>query len=82
MDKQTYLKKFSRIVRWKLPKSEADAVLADYNEMFSEYSGGNKEIPIQEFGKPAQAAQFLFEPNSFFCEENSTIIPRYGCTYF
>lgn len=65
MDKQTYLKKFSRIVRLKLPKPEADAVLADYNEMFSEYSGENKEIPIQEFGKPAQAAQFLSEPKAY-----------------
>lgn len=66
MNKQTYLKKFSRIVRWKMPKSEADAILTDYEEMFSEYSGENEEIPIQEFGEPAQAAKLLSEPRSYY----------------
>jgi len=30
VDKQTYLKKFSRTVRWRLAKREADEILADY----------------------------------------------------
>ena len=33
MDKQTYLKKFSYAVRWRLSKQEADEVLADYEEL-------------------------------------------------
>lgn len=65
MDKQTYLKKFSRIVHWKLPKSEADEVLADYDDIFSQYSGSNEDLPIQEFGAPAQAAQQLSAPESY-----------------
>lgn len=62
MDAQTYLKKFSRIVRWKLPKSEADEVLADYQEMLAQCSGET----TQAFGQPAQAARLLSEPKMYY----------------
>lgn len=62
MDQQTYLKKFSRIVRWKLPKPEADEVLADYQEMLAQCSGET----TQAFGQPAQAARLLSEPKMYY----------------
>ena len=62
MDAQTYLKKFSRIVRWKLPKSEADEVLADYQEMLAQCSGET----TQAFGQPAQAVRLLSEPKMHY----------------
>lgn len=64
MDKQTYLKKFSRAVRWRLPKSEADEVLADYEDMLSQCCG--KNVPIQELGEPTQAAKLLSEPKTYY----------------
>lgn len=62
MDAQTYLKKFSRIVRWKLPKSEADEVLTDYQEMLAQCSGET----TQALGQPAQAARLLSEPKMYY----------------
>lgn len=66
MDKQTYLKQFSRTVRWRLPKSEADEVLADYDEMLSQFCGEHKDMPIQELGAPTQAAKLLSEPKTYY----------------
>lgn len=61
MDQNTYLKKFSRIVRWKLPKPEADEVIADYHELLTQCS----EESTQAFGQPKQAAELLSDPQSY-----------------
>ena len=66
MDKQTYLKKFSLAVHWRLPKTEADEVLADYDEMICQYYKENEDIPIQEIGEPAQAAKLLSAPKTYY----------------
>lgn len=66
MDKQAYLKKFSRAVRWRLPKSEADEVVTDYDEMLSQSCGKNKDMTIQEFGEPVQAAKLLSESKTYY----------------
>ena len=65
MDKQAYLKKFSRAVRWRLPKSDADEVLADYNEMIVQNWKEQEFIPIQELGNPVQSAKLLSEPKAY-----------------
>ena len=61
MDQQTYLKKFSHFVRWRLPKPEADEVLADYEALFSERLPGNDDAWIQDLGEPLEAARLLTE---------------------
>ena len=65
MDQQTYLKKFSHSVRWRLPKPEADEVLADYEALFSEYLLGNDDAWIQDLGEPLEAARLLTEPKVY-----------------
>ncbi len=65
MDQKTYLKKFSRVVHWRLPKSEADEVLADYKELFSQCSEKQEDMPIQTLGEPVQAARLLSEPKVY-----------------
>lgn len=66
MDKETYLKRFTRAVRWRLPKAEADEVLADYGEMLSRCCVDGREIPLEELGKPAKAAKLLTERTPYF----------------
>ncbi len=65
MDQQTYLKKFSHFVRWRLPKPEADEVLADYEALFSERLPGNDDAWIQNLGEPLEAARLLTEPKVY-----------------
>ena len=57
MDKQTYLKKFSYAVRWRLSKQEADEVLADYEELFSQAPREDDDLVIQKLGAPSPAAR-------------------------
>ena len=55
MNKKTYMKKFSRVVRWRLQKSEADEVLNDYEEMLLNHAEYDNDSLIQELGEPLQA---------------------------
>ena len=65
MDAKTYLKKFSHAVRWRLPQSDADEVLADYQEMLSQRFDSLDELPLQELGEPVQAARMLTERKAY-----------------
>lgn len=65
MNQQTYLKKFSCALRWRLPKPEADEVLADYEEIFSQRPSKSDDLLIQELGEPIQAARLLTEPKGY-----------------
>ncbi len=65
MDKQTYLKKFSYAVRWRLSKQEADEVLADYEELFSQAPREDDDLLIQKLGAPSQAARLLTDSKSY-----------------
>ena len=67
MDKQTYLKKFSYAVRWRLSKQEADEVLADYEELFSQAPREDDDLLIQKLGAPSQAARLLTDSNFWQC---------------
>ena len=64
MNKKTYMKKFSRIVRWRLPPKEADEVLSDYEGILLHYSENDNTL-IQELGHPSQTAQMLTEPKAY-----------------
>lgn len=65
MDQQTYLKTLSYALRWRLPKPEADEVLADYEEMFSQCPADSDDQFIGELGGPFQAARLLTEPKAY-----------------
>ncbi len=61
MDHATYLKNFSRIVRWTLPKAEAEAALADYREILDQYSQEHASDLVERLGTPEQAAELLMD---------------------
>ena len=65
MDAQTYLRVFSREVRWRLPRPEADEVLADYEDMLSQRAQGRGDLLLQEFGDPRLAARLLTDSKSY-----------------
>ena len=52
-------------VRWRLPKPEADEVLADYEALFSEHLLENDDAWIQDLGEPLEAARLLTEPKVY-----------------
>ncbi len=66
MDKQIFLRKFSRTLRWRLPKSEADEVLADYSEIFSYNFEESNDVSVQKLGEPIQAARLLSNPKVYY----------------
>ena len=58
MDNETYFRKLSRAVRWRLPWQEADEVLQDYQEIINEST--NSSVDIQNrIGNPAATAKQL-----------------------
>lgn len=59
MDKHTYLKKFSRAVRWRLPEREAKEVLADYEEILAEKPDELDDAALRSLGEPLTAAAAL-----------------------
>lgn len=65
MDAQAYLRRFSRVVRWRLPRPEADEILADYEDIFSQRPQEHDDLLIQEFGDPRQAARLLTDPKTY-----------------
>lgn len=65
MNQKMYLKKFSHAIRWRLPKSEADEILADYQEIFSQRSKEKDNMLVQEFREPLQAARLLTDPKMY-----------------
>lgn len=65
MDQKMYLKKFSHAIRWRVSKSEADEIVSDYQEIFSQRSKEKDELLVQEFGEPLQAARLLTDPKMY-----------------
>lgn len=64
MDKKTYVKKFSNAVKWRISQPEANEILEDYNEIFSEYSNDDNSI-VEKLGEPIEAAKVLTEPKKY-----------------
>ncbi|WP_285824844.1 HAAS signaling domain-containing protein [Schaedlerella arabinosiphila] len=65
MDQQTYLKKLSCALHWRLPGSEAEDVLSDYQEIFSQRPAEADDRIIRDLGEPLQAARLLTEPDLY-----------------
>lgn len=65
MDQQTYLKKLSCALHWRLPGPEAEDVLSDYQEIFSQRPEEADDRIIRDLGEPLQAARLLTEPDLY-----------------
>ena len=65
MDRSTYLKRFSRQLRWRLPAWEADVVLSDYAELLGERPPEWDAGIIEDLGTPYAAAKMLTRPVSY-----------------
>lgn len=52
MDKQTYLKRFSRAARWRLGHREAAEVVADYTELLEQRPPEQDNTLVEDLGKP------------------------------
>ena len=65
MDKQTYLKRFSRAARWRLGHREAEEVVADYAELLEQRPPEQDDTLIQDLGKPEAAARLLTEEKAY-----------------
>ena len=64
MDKKTYIKNFSNAIKWRISEQEADEILEDYSEIFSEYSDYDNLL-VQKLGEPIEAARVLTEPKQY-----------------
>ncbi len=65
MEQNVYLKKFSHALHWRLPKSEADDILADYNELLSQHLKDDQDFPAEKMGDPVQAARMLSNSKAY-----------------
>lgn len=66
MDRHTYMRAFTRQVRWRLPKPEADGVLADYKELLCQRPVDQDVGLVQDLGSPSQAARLLTERKPYY----------------
>ena len=66
MDKHTYMRQFARQVRWRLPKAEADGILADYEELLGQRLADQDADLVQDLGSPHQAARLLTERKPYY----------------
>lgn len=65
MDKQTYFKKLSRQVFWRLPQTEAEEVLGDYREILVQRPVEEGASLVEELGTPLQAARLVADPKPY-----------------
>lgn len=67
MDKQTYLRRFSRAARWRLGSAEAADVVADYADLLERRTPEQQSTLVEDLGKPAAAARLLTEEKPYRC---------------
>lgn len=65
MTQSSYQKRFSRLVRWRLPRAEAEGVLADYEEIFAHHRGEDDAALTRSLGEPRQAVGLLTQPGVY-----------------
>lgn len=61
----SYQKRFSRLVRWRLPRAEAEGILADYEEIFAHHEGEDDATLTRSLGEPRQAVKPLTQPGVY-----------------
>lgn len=65
MIQSSYQKRFSRLVRWRLPRAEAEGVLADYEEIFAHHRGEDDAALTRSLGEPRQAVGLLTQSGAY-----------------
>lgn len=63
--KKTYLDRLARWARWKLPRQEAESVLADYREIAGTPPRSDEAL-LRDVGKPRAVVSLLTEPRTYF----------------
>ncbi len=66
MDKKSYLDRFSKLVRWRLPADEAEDVISDYTELLAAHPEDETAL-VKTFGDPALAAKVLGITREYLC---------------
>lgn len=81
MDKQTYLKYFSKYVRWMFPEEEAEDVTADYKELLSAHPEDGTLL-VKTLGTPLEAVRKLGRTKEYTAWMVFFTIVSLGCMYF
>lgn len=66
MDRQAYLRYFSKVICWRLPPDEAADVTADYAELLNARPGDG-QVPLKQLGHPFTAALRIKSSKEYRC---------------
>ena len=64
LTQETYLKTFSRAVRWRLPPQESEEAISDYRELIFQPERDEGKL-AEELGDPVQAAHLLTDVRTY-----------------
>ena len=62
--KKSYMDRLARWALWRLPRQEAESVIADYQDIVNHSSGSEEEL-IRRFGKPQDAVGLLTDSRKY-----------------
>lgn len=65
MDRQAYMKQFSRWLRWRVTENEAAEILSDYEELLHQRPAAEDAALLQDMGRPDSAARLLTDPKQY-----------------
>ena len=65
MNREIYIRQFSRLIHWYLPEHEAEDVISDYKEFFVQDAPDREEELAHKLGSPLHAVQALAEPKEY-----------------
>ena len=66
MDYNVYLKHLSRYLYWRCPKTDADEILDDYEEMLSQFPNQQYDDIEKNFGTPRQVSKMMSQPKTYY----------------
>lgn len=65
IDQKTYLKRFSKFARWRLPANEAEDVIADYTELIAAQPKDGEDL-LKNLGNPFAAAMQIKPAKEYY----------------
>ena len=65
MNKQTYLKRFSKLIRWRLPSGEAEDAISDYAELLNAQPEDGEAL-LKNLGTPFAAAMQIKPAKEYY----------------
>ena len=66
MDYNVYLKYLSRYLYWRCPKTDADEILDDYEEILSQFPNQQYDDIEKKFGTPRQVSKMMSQPKTYY----------------